>query len=195
MNKNYNFWKKIWDSKGSSDQENLLFLNGYEHLGFPVDSKQIVSSIIETLGIEPDHSVLEVGCGCGFLSREFNSYCDYVGVDYSLTLIQKHKRMFDHKVYTSESSQLSFPNNDFDHVFCYGLFQYLPDLEYADKTISEMSRVSRKSVLLGDLKTNKTRDTHFVYPKEALSLNNYIFTKCFYDPSDSFRYNAYRRIQ
>ena len=72
-----NFWKKIWDEKGRSDSTDLLYLCGWEHLGIPIDSKMIVDKIISKLDIKSGDSILEVGCGAGFLSREFKDF-DYV---------------------------------------------------------------------------------------------------------------------
>ena len=81
----------------------------------------------------------------------------------------------------------------FDYVFCFGLFQYLPGYEYAEKTIQEMTRVSRKAVLLGDLKDKTTRETHFVFPKAVLRDKEFTFTSCFYGSNDVYRYNAILR--
>ena len=163
---NYKFWKNIWDSKGNSDSEDLLFLDGYEHLDVEFNSKEITDHIIENLKIEDESSILEVGCGCGFLARELNDNYRFVGVDYSESIIQKHKQLFDHEVYICESNNLIFEDKSFDYVFCYGLFQYLPDNDYARQTLKEMERVSRKGIFVGDLKNEKTRDTHFVFPRE-----------------------------
>ena len=190
--KNYKFWKEIWNSKGSSESTDLLFLDGYEHLDSDFSSKQIANEIIETLGIRKTNTVLEVACGCGFLSREFNDYCNYVGVDYSEAIIKKHKIMFNHEVFTCEANNLFFDDNSFDYVFCYGLFQYLPNLIYAEKTISELFRVSKKGIYLGDLKKTKTRDQHFVYPIKKLEDKGFMFTKCIHTPQDSSRFNAFK---
>jgi len=193
MNENYKFWKEIWDSKGKSESTNLLFLNGYEHLSQEISSAEIVNNIISILSIEPTDTVLEVGCGCGFLSREFNKYCSYVGTDYSQPIIDKHKELFEHNVYKCESNNLFFNDFEFDHVFCYGLFQYLPTMEYANKTLLEMERVCKQNIFLGDLKSEKTRKSHFVYPKETLIKRGYTIVDNFISFDDVERYNALRR--
>ena len=84
------FWKDIWDSKGRSDSKDLLWLCGREHLDIPWNSKKEFENIKHLLNLKENDKVLEVGCGAGFLSREFVDY-DYRGVDYSKSLIQKHK--------------------------------------------------------------------------------------------------------
>lgn len=185
-----NFWREIWDSKGRSDSNDLLFLDGYEHLTQRFDSKEISDRILQELNASAGDTILEVGCGAGFLARELQDF-KYTGVDYSSPIIEKHKELFpSHDVTASEASSLPFAAESFDHVFCYGLFQYLPDRHYADKTIQEMERVCKGGIFLGDLKSEKTRDTHFVYPKKDLIDMNYKITTCIYDELDLIRFNA-----
>jgi len=95
-------------------------------------------------------------------------------------------------VHVSEANNLIFKDNSFDYVFCYGLFQYLPEMEYAEKVLDEFDRVSTKGLYLGDLKDSRTRKEHFVYPKEKLREKGFKFTKCIHTPEDKTRYNAYR---
>jgi len=188
------FWKNIWDKKGASDSWDLLYLDGYEHLKIDFDSKEICNKIIELMNIKPGESILEVACGAGFLARELQEY-EYAGVDYSELIIDKHKKMFpSHNVGVSESNSLSFENKSYDNVFCFGLFQYLLNDNYAEQTISEMKRVARKGIFLGDLKTQTTRKEHFVYPKSKLVENGFNISPCLYNSNDVERFNASYRI-
>lgn len=193
MNSNYKFWKDIWDSKGESESTDLLFLDGYEHLDVEFSSLDISSKIVDNLSAMNGESILEVGCGAGFLAREMQNL-EYTGVDYSMPIIGKHKEMFPkHNVEFAEAANLPFSDNSFDYVFCFGLFQYLPTLYYAEQAIKEMSRVSSKAVFLGDLKNETTRKTHFVYPKSELQNKGYEILPCFYGSNDVYRYNAILR--
>jgi len=186
------FWKDIWDKKGNSDSTDLLYLDGYEHLEIDFSSRSIVDNIIDLMEIKPGESILEVACGAGFLARELQDY-DYTGVDYSELLIKKHKDMFPgHNVSVAESNSLPFLDESYDNVFCFGLFQYLPDNEYAEQTIAEMLRVSRDRIFLGDLKSEATRKEHFVYPKGELIDQSFRFSPCVYNFNDVERYNAFK---
>ena len=188
------FWKNIWDEKGLGASKDLLYLDGYEHLDIPFESRDIFKSLSSLMRVKKGDSILEVGCGCGFLSREFRGY-DYVGVDYSEPIINKHLNLFpSHNVSVSEASSLNLPDSSFDSVFCFGVFQYLPSLSYADKVIEEMRRVSKRSVLLGDLKNTATRKEHLVYPQDKLVEKGFVFSECVYDPSDNQRYNALLKV-
>ncbi len=185
-----NFWKTIWDEKGEGNSTDLLYLDGYEHLDIPFDSKDISISLCNLMDIQEGDKLLEVGCGCGFLSREFQSF-DYEGIDYSESLIDKHLSLFpSHKVKVGEANSLAYSSSYFDKVFCFGVFQYFPSLSYADKVIEEMKRVSKDVVFLGDLKNKGTREEHFVYPRQILLDKNFSFSKCVYDNKDKERYNA-----
>jgi ubiquinone/menaquinone biosynthesis C-methylase UbiE len=195
MKSNFSFWKDVWNSKGNSRSEDLLFLDGYEHLGVDFSSKKITDNIISTLEVPIGSSILEVGCGCGFLSRELSSDYDYVGIDYSDSIIKKHKSLFNHKVHTCAANDLFFEDKSFDYVFCYGVFQYLPDLEYANRVVSEILRVARIGVFIGDLKNKKTRETHFVFPKENFKKLGFSIVESNSDIDESKRYNVYRRTK
>ena len=52
-NKNFIFWKNIWDNKGSGSSSDLLYLDGYEHLKINFNSQQICDRIIEMCDVNP----------------------------------------------------------------------------------------------------------------------------------------------
>ena len=188
------FWKNIWDDKGNSDSDDLLYLCGWEHLDIDVDSKQVVDGIVNIMNIKKGESVLEVACGAGFLSRNFQDF-EYTGVDYSESLIKKHKNLFPtHNVVVSEASSLPFNSSSYNKVFCSGLFQYLPNIEYVNRTINEMKRVAIDSILIADLKTESNNDKHFIIEKEILKDDGFVFSDCIYC-EDNSRYNAYLKLK
>lgn len=197
------FWKDIWDSKGESEQNDLLFLDGYEHLKGRVDSKVICRGITSSLKMQrvrinpraPKESVLEVGCGAGFLARELSNDFRYRGIDYSKPMIRKHLKIFPgHQVWVSEANRIPFEDNSIDYAFCFGVYQYLPSEEYAMEMISEMKRVSRKGILMGDLKDLATREQHLPCPREKIKDLGFSILEPFYLAGDSAtRYNALLR--
>ena len=72
-------WKEVWERKGNGNTRNLRHMNGYENT--EADAEEIVSKIISMLKIRPNHRVLEVGCGAGYLARVMAPMCRYVGID------------------------------------------------------------------------------------------------------------------
>tara|TARA_B100000029_G_scaffold512400_1_gene608949 strand:- start:81 stop:668 length:588 start_codon:yes stop_codon:yes gene_type:complete len=189
------FWKQIWDHKGLSESSDLLYLDGYEHLNIDFNSANICDKIVSLTNIKPGDKILEVGCGAGFLARELQDF-NYVGVDYSIPIIRKHKNLFPHhQVLVANSNALPFSDECFDFTFCFGLVQYLPGRQHADDSISEMKRVSKNGIFLGDLKVARTRKEHFVYPKEELVDQNFEVSECVYNSNDVDRFNAFLRME
>ena len=100
-------WKKIWIKNGQKESLDLKALNGHDKTS--INPIVVVKRINELLGIKDDTKILEVGCGAGMLAEHFN--CDYVGIDYSHTLINKHKKILGNKVYVCEADKLFFEVN------------------------------------------------------------------------------------
>lgn len=160
-------WKDIWDNKGRSLSKDLLWLCGREHLDIKWDSKKEVGVIKDLLGIKSNDKILEVGCGAGYISREFQNY-DFIGVDYSQPVVDKHKELFPSvDVRLSESTNLSFTDNYFDVLYCSGTFQYLPNEEDCKKSIKEFIRVTKRAVLILDIKVEPTNPNHYCLPKKC----------------------------
>lgn len=191
MNK-FKFWKSIWDKKGNSKEEDLLYLDGYEHLDYDFSSVDICSKIKEMINIEDEDKVLEVGCAAGFLSQNFKNY---VGVDYSLSLLKKNKSFFDKKVINCEADNLPFEIDSFDKSFVFGVFQYFPNLKYASKVIEEMKRVTKGGIFIGDIKRDSLQKKHTNYTRKWFIERGFSISKCFYDPYDRNRFNAYMEIE
>jgi ubiquinone/menaquinone biosynthesis C-methylase UbiE len=194
MLENYEFWKDIWDGKGRDETESLIDSAGWTNIKIPISSKQITRGIISLSNITKQDKILEIGCGVGFLSREFKK--NYTGVDYSVDIVKRHLSLFpEHDIHMANANNLPFEDNSYDVVFCCGVFQYLPNDMFAEEVINEMIRVSNRVVLLADLKNEKTHDRHYVYPKDKLTKKGFVFSDCIYDSNDKSRYNALLEIK
>jgi ubiquinone/menaquinone biosynthesis C-methylase UbiE len=168
-------WKKIWLKKGLVDSEDLRLLNGYENT--TINPEIVSKKIAQTLDIKEETRTLEVGCGAGMIAQFLK--CKYVGIDYSPTLISKHKQILDNEVYTCEANNLPFEDDSFDTVFAYSIFQYFPSIDYASAVVQEMIRVSRKSVFIGDLPICSHEKNHLLYDKSMFS--EFITTDGYYN--------------
>jgi len=194
MLENYEFWKDVWDGKGRNKAESLTDSAGWTNIEMPISSKQITQGIISLSDISNQDKILEIGCGVGFLSREFNK--NYTGVDYSSDIVKRHLSLFpEHDIHIANANNLPFEDNSYDVVFCCGVFQYLPNDKFAEEVIDEMIRVSNRVILLADLKYEKTHDRHYVYSRDKLIEKGFIFSDCIYNPEDETRYNALLEIQ
>ncbi|MFA5142287.1 MAG: 2-aminoethylphosphonate--pyruvate transaminase [Candidatus Woesearchaeota archaeon] len=168
-------WKTVWEHKGSIVTENVKELDGFESANInPLD---FASRITSALDIKPNDKVLEVGCGAGMIAQHLS--CKYVGVDYSKHLIDKHKMILGNEVYVAEACKLPFPDKSFDKVFCFSIFQYFPNKEYAQMAISEMKRVSKGLVFIGDLPETSHSKDHLCYSRSEF---NGIISEGYYNP-------------
>lgn len=160
MNKKYK-WQKIWERKGKINTNNLVELDGFE--ATTINPKIVVSKIIKLLDIKKTDKVLEVGCGAGMLAQCLK--CNYVGVDYSNSLVKKHIKLLGNSVLVAEANNLPFKDKFFDKVFAYSVFHYFPDKKYVKKALKEMKRVSRGSIFIGDLPESSHRKSHLLFKK------------------------------
>ncbi len=100
-------------------------------------------------------TVLDVGCGEGFLLRYLPPLTQYVGVDYnedSLYLAENSKfqapnskQIQNIKFQKENVYSLSLENKQFDLVFCLEVLEHLKNYE---KALREIKRVAKKWVIL-----------------------------------------------
>jgi len=185
MTNNFN-WKEVWHRKGNATTDNLKLLNGYEKTS--INPEIVAQQISEFLNVDNNTSLLEVGCGAGMLAQYFN--CDYTGVDYSETLLKKHKQLLGNKLVLAEANKLPFDDESFTNVFAFSIFQYFPNFEYGDQVIKEMFRVCEKGgkVFIGDLPFKSHSEDHMLYEMDSMKRRGLNITNGFYNPD---RFNAW----
>lgn len=179
-------WKQIWLRKGKAEGciEDMLAFDGYEKTR--IDMKQVAMNIIRELDIKKEDRVLEVGCGAGALAQYLQ--CDYVGVDYSPTLVKKHIKFLRNSVLAGEADNLIFKDKTFDKVISYGVFMYFDNKQYAQRAISEFKRVAKKGILIGDLPMKSHSSDHLLFSKKEFE--GWKITEGFYDPYRDSRFNV-----
>lgn len=189
----FEFWKEVWDSKGQSDSTDLIFLGGHTLVESEFSIKKVCDGIKEVLDIKKTDSILEIGCGVGALSTQFEDF-DYIGVDYSVPLVEKYKTLFKKdNVFVSEAIKLPFEDNSFDKVFSFGVFHYFPNSEYTELAIDEMIRVTKDLVFISDLKKMSSNEKHYIHDYRMLEERGFEFSECLY-MTDETRYNAYLKV-
>ena len=200
-NENYLFWKNIWNEKGRKKEIDIFSDSGYEHMSEQYFRKGVLGSeylgrgIFELSNMKVDDIILEIGCSVGHLAEYFsNEMCmDYVGIDYSKSLLEKHRRLRGNVVFQCDANNLFFPNKSFDVSFCFGVLQYFPDLNYFEQVEKEMIRVSKRGIFLGDIKTDGS-DRHMKYSKQYFVDKGYKISDCIYDKKLENRFNAFLNI-
>jgi 2-polyprenyl-3-methyl-5-hydroxy-6-metoxy-1,4-benzoquinol methylase len=104
--------------------------------------------IVRVIGAPPNAMILDVGCGsCDNSIRLAKRGFLVKGIDLSESVLEIGEKNIDYNGLSSKITlqcenirELSFENQHFDYVLCWGVLMHIPDLE---KAISELSRVLR----------------------------------------------------
>lgn len=172
------YWKKIWERKGKNRKADLRTLNGYDNwTGTGANLRDIVSHISKALKIKKGDRVLEIGCGAGALAQYLE--CDYIGIDYSNTLVRRHIKELNNSVITGEANDIPFKDGYFDKAFSYSVFHYFPNKKYAKEAIKELKRVCKGKIFIGDLPIVSHRRTHLLFKKSEFPQGQ--FSEGFYN--------------
>lgn len=157
-------WREIWTKKGEMEGgiDDLYVYDGWEKSKADIETTAL--RIIRELDIKPGDRVLEIGCGAGALAQYMD--CDYVGIDFSRTLLQKHVLFFRNSVLYAEADNIPFKDKWFDKAYCWGVFQYFESEEYAVQSVAEIERVTRNGILIGELPMESHDKKHLLFRKE-----------------------------
>ncbi len=172
------YWKEVWERKGNGNTNCLEELDGYEDT--VADVKEIARQIVKELDIKETDTVLEVACGAGGLAQ-YIKCAEYVGIDYSTSLVKRHIKLLNNSVLHGEANNLVFKDKTFDKVFCFGAFHYFPNEEYAKQAIAELKRVAKEAIFIGDLPLTSHREEHLLYEKK--DFEGWKIMNGFYNPS------------
>jgi ubiquinone/menaquinone biosynthesis C-methylase UbiE len=106
--------------------------------------------LFDALKPRPGESLLDIGCGTGFFTREMGSRINgkIMGVDINQKWIQYARQQESHTASyaVADAMMLPFSNASFDIVISVTALCFIPDMHVA---IREMIRVSRRSFAIG----------------------------------------------
>lgn len=107
--------------------------------------KRRYRQLCRLVGLLPEHSVLDIGCGRGYSFEDFNRTNRIVGLDVfpASKLVQEN---FEYV--TGLGSRLPFPDKSFDLVTCIGVLEHVFPFEELKKTAEEIQRVSSAFALV-----------------------------------------------
>ena len=168
------YWKQIWERKGNLETDDLKELDGFE--ATTINPEEVVHQIAEILKIKKSDKVLEVGCGAGMIAQYLD--CNYVGIDYSKSLVKKHIELLKHFVLVAKADDIPFKDKYFDKVFVYSVFHYFPDKKCVKKVIKELKRVCKEKIFIGDLPKKSQRKEHLLFRKSEFQG---VFSEGFYN--------------
>lgn len=181
-------WKEIWTQKGAMEgtKEDIRIFDGWEKS--TADMEETASRIKKELDIQPTDRVLEVGCGAGGLAQYMD--CEYVGIDFSKTLVSRCMEFFQKSAIYSEANDIPFKDKYFDKCFSWGVFLYFPTKEYVNQVISEMQRVTKEGIFIGELPMQTHDKKHMLYTKEEFVKKGFDVMRGWSEPYCDIRFNA-----
>jgi len=138
-------------------------VRGYDHdeksPNFAGPDIDIFLSYMKLMKIKKDDYVLEIGCGLGRLLKEtFDVFgCKLYGIDRNPKLIELAKIRVSsicEELKTSSAEEINFPENSFDRIFCWGVFELCKQ----ESAFLEMNRCLKIGGML--LLTGKSHTYH-----------------------------------
>lgn len=123
-------------------------MNGFDHAAGKLNEEQVnflVEQIRHVLNPTDKDLLLEAGCGAGMLISGLSTCVRrIVGVDYAVNMIKRCKKIFPLvELAVAEVRSLPFKENTFDKIVCFSVFQYFPNLKYAEDVLTEFFRVCK----------------------------------------------------
>lgn len=133
------------DEAAQRQHDAFVRLVGDVYQGHPRLDFVVAAQAIETTGMETC-TLIEVGCGSGYYSKVLpllaRCAINYVGLDYSLNMVQLGYRSYPNTLFVNgDAAYLPFPAGCFDIVFSGTSLMHIP--RYAT-SITEAVRVSRQ---------------------------------------------------
>ena len=138
------------------------FAETYEKWAIP--QKETAKTLVEF--VQPKGSVLDVGCGTGFVTSLLPESCEVFGIDLSPGMARYYYRLYNTCV-VGDAEFLPFRERSFDYVLSSFTLQWTG----ARITIDEMKRVCRKGIGIAVPVKGSLPEVRFPFPEEELILS------------------------
>lgn len=182
-------WKEIWTQKGAmvGSKDDALEIGGWNHT--QTSAKAIVKQLSNFMSIKNSDRILEIGCGAGGMAQYLD--CRYVGLDYSETSVGKCMEFFKKTAICADANDIPFKDKYFDKCFAYGCFMYFPTKDYVRQVISEMKRVTRGNIFIGELPMKSHEPKHLLFQKKMFEEEGFKVIDGWAEPYTKVRFSAY----
>lgn len=181
-------WREIWTQKGEQEGKisDVLEYGGWNKT--ITSASEIAQRITDLLDIQENDKILEIGCGAGGLAQYLK--CDYYGIDYAKSSTQRCMEFFQLPALCAEAADLPFKDKFFDKSFAYGCFMYFNDMEYVEKAIEELKRVTKKIIFIGELPKESHEPKHLLFRETDLTKFGFKTFKGWAEPYTEIRFSA-----
>jgi len=130
--KNRNEYKKTWDNLARDMNSAKKYVSGFqEEKEFKRTALKTIEILNDSIGINKEDDVLEIGCGVGRVGKELSSICNsWTGSDISNGMLTFAAERLQGKknielVELGTEGLEKFPENSFDVVYCTVVFMHL----------------------------------------------------------------------
>ncbi len=175
-------WQEIWEarrldpSRGSLLAQ-LLAADGLD-TGFGSVTedawREYVDRVARTLGIGPDSSVFEVGCGAGaFLYDLAGSGCTVSGIDASATQIGLAREAIPQGSWSVAEANRLQVHPQADYVVASTVFLYFPSPDYAVEVLDRMLQKARLGIAILDIPDAAKQESALVFRRGHLGPEEY----------------------
>jgi len=166
-------WREVWSKKEISSTKHaslkdLILADGFDTGVGSYDEDSWREMAIDFFGrtnFSKSASVLEIGCGSGAFLFALNELikAKYFGLDYSSNHIDIAKiALPEANLVAAEANSAVFDDVSFDVIFSHSVFQYFPDLNYAEDVIERWCKKIKQggSLVLLDLNDKQYEDNY-----------------------------------
>ena len=134
-----------------------------------------VNQTLEKLGLTPDRSIFEIGCGAGaFLIEPWRRGHQVGGIDLSLELITIAQTVMPDGRFQVANAEHFTPAEPSDAVVACGVLMYLGSTERAENVIRKMASTARHSIALLDLPDLALKDEAEAFRRASLTAEAYM---------------------
>jgi len=137
-----NQWAKIWEKVAMGESKNQEIV-GHHH---PDITWKLADYFIKKLGIYPNETVLDFGCGAGLILKEIDAHG--FGIDVSQAMIARALKHYPKGSYLV-CDHIPFEGH-FDHIISWGVLHYIPTHKQVELLVDRMKSLS-KSILLMEI--------------------------------------------
>ncbi|MCC7574223.1 class I SAM-dependent methyltransferase [Candidatus Woesearchaeota archaeon] len=161
-------WKKIYQENATKEIP-IHTMSCWTEEGFQ-ELFKITFKIVKKL--KNIKTVLDVGCGPGEYCAEFHRKgYEITGIDYAENVIkQAQKKHPDIKFIVGNAYKLPFKDQEFDLITCIGVLQCVYEPE---KIINELTRVSKKHIIISTLLRQKKLENPIRLLQKKLETDNW----------------------